>query len=443
MLKATCATLLAFALHAAAVPVPSTYTPTTSAASPETGAQAAGVGASATAGSSFEATFTAMKAEAALFEKCQLYFEKCQDSGPCTTAADMMAAAVSNARTRSGEPATPQLQAVVLGNLGMSSEEGARLFWCLLGLQQPPATYFESRPASRSSQEEAAVGALAATSGRSDLGKGRRKLRFFFVAAAGAAATAFEALGIFGTTAAATTGFVELVEVGAATAEIGTMTAELGTVTEAAAAGPTLLSTVASSAGTAAGMTGTAVGAVLTFQGAKDLAFGDGLHLIRNVDGKCLDSPEGWKRGGKVHMWDCDPRNTNQHWIYSADTYQIRGKYADWNGRFYCLDASERSKNGGLVHMWEPCTSTNQNQRWNYDPLSGRIQNIGEGGLCLDASERGKNGGKVHMWACDNDNKNQQWIIQYEPARRARAEPAALPCWVNKSVEECRAQEEL
>merc|ERR1711937_136429 len=184
------------------------------------------------------------------------------------------------------------------------------------------------------------------------------------------------------------------------------------------------------------------VGAVLTFQGAKDLAFGDGLHLIRNTHGICLDSPEGWKAGGKVHMWDCNPRNSNQHWIYSADTKQIRNKYADWNGRYYCLDASERSTRGGKVHMW-PCSSSNQNQWWLYDPESGLIKNAGDGGICLDASERSKNGGKVHMWTCDSGNKNQQWDITFEPSRRARAETATLPCWVNKSVEECRAQEEL
>jgi len=452
MLKATCATLFAVALQSAAMPAPTTHTSAASTASPdpEAGAQAAiEVGMSATAGSSFEATMIAMKAEAALFEKCQIYFGKCQDSGRCTTAVDMMAAAVANARVRSGEPATPQLQAVVLGNLGMSSEEGARLFWCILGLQQPPLTFeFGGRPATRPSQEEAAAGALAATSGHSGLSKGRRKLRFIFggvgigLGAAGATAWGWLAglTGFGATTAAATTGFVELVEIGTA---VGTATAEVGTMTAGAAAAPTLFGAGAGlTLLNAASYTGVAVGAVLTFEDAKDYAYGDGLPLIHNVHGICLDSPQAWSQGGKVHMWDCNPREHNQHWVYSADTHQIRNKYNAWDGTLYCLDASERSKNGGKVHMWK-CDQTNPNQWWDYDSKSGRIQNIGEGGLCLDTYERSKNGGGVHMWACYANHKNQQWQIQFEPNRRARAEPAALPCWVGMSVDDCRAQEEL
>ena len=122
---------------------------------------------------------------------------------------------------------------------------------------------------------------------------------------------------------------------------------------------------------------------------------------IRSKEGRCLDASQRNKKGGKVHMWNCDTNNKNQDWVYTASTGQIKSK----DGK--CLDASQRNKKGGKVHMWN-CDTNNKNQQWSYE-TSGVVKS--KDGKCLDASQRNKNGGKVHMWDCSSSNKNQQWVV--------------------------------
>jgi len=126
---------------------------------------------------------------------------------------------------------------------------------------------------------------------------------------------------------------------------------------------------------------------------------------IKAKHGICLDAAQRSTKGGKVHMYTCDPKNTNQKWTWNASTGQIKATHG------ICLDASERSKRGGKVHMWT-CNTKNPNQQWTYNASTGQIKN--RHGICLDASQRSTRGGKVHMWTCDTKNKNQMWTINSE-----------------------------
>merc|ERR1712072_25402 len=97
--------------------------------------------------------------------------------------------------------------------------------------------------------------------------------------------------------------------------------------------------------------------------------------IIKARHGKCLDASQRNKTGGKVHMWNCNRNNKNQHWVYDARTGQIKAKHGK------CLDASQRNRTGGKVHMWN-CNTRNKNQMWHYDHRTGRIK--AKHGKCLD-----------------------------------------------------------
>jgi len=137
-------------------------------------------------------------------------------------------------------------------------------------------------------------------------------------------------------------------------------------------------------------------------QGDNGMSDGTGILQIRSVDGKCLDANPRGSKGGKVHMWQCDIHNENQHWTYNRATNQIKSR------KGICLDASQRGSNGGKIHMWS-CNTGNHNQQFEIDAGINRIKN--KHGICVDASQRKINGGKVHMWSCDANNKNQMWAI--------------------------------
>ncbi len=123
---------------------------------------------------------------------------------------------------------------------------------------------------------------------------------------------------------------------------------------------------------------------------------------IKATHGICLDASQRNKRGGKVHMWNCNKNNKNQQWSYNPTTKQIKATHG------LCLDASQRNNRGGKVHMWN-CDPNNKNQQWDYNSSTKQIK--ATHGKCLDASQRSRRGGKVHMWDCNPNNKNQQWEI--------------------------------
>jgi hypothetical protein len=205
-------------------------------------------------------------------------------------------------------------------------------------------------------------------------------------------------------------------------------------------------------------------------QGDRGTSDGTGILQIRSVDGKCLDASQRNSNGGKVHMWQCDIHNENQHWTYNRATSQIKSR------KGICLDASQRGSNGGKIHMW-PCNTNNANQQFDFAAGINQIKNkhgicVAAGGnnqgptmqacpdwaaylrrypdlkaafgsntaaaqshyirhgkregrnngpdtlspkLCkteVELSQRKINGGKVHMWSCDANNKNQMWTMQ-------------------------------
>lgn len=123
--------------------------------------------------------------------------------------------------------------------------------------------------------------------------------------------------------------------------------------------------------------------------------------LIKNRDGICLDASQRNRRGGKVHMWNCNEKNKNQMWTYNRITGQIR------NNHGICLDASQRNLRGGKVHMWT-CNTQNKNQMWDYDHTSGQIKN--KHGICLDASQRGKRGGMSSHYST-REHKNISRLV--------------------------------
>merc|ERR1711981_1113003 len=82
---------------------------------------------------------------------------------------------------------------------------------------------------------------------------------------------------------------------------------------------------------------------------------------IKATHGKCLDASQRNRTGGKVHMWNCNTANKNQHWTYTKATGQIKATHGK------CLDASQRNRTGGKVHMWN-CNTANKNQHWTLTP---------------------------------------------------------------------------
>merc|ERR1719163_1176818 len=121
--------------------------------------------------------------------------------------------------------------------------------------------------------------------------------------------------------------------------------------------------------------------------------------------GVCLDASQRNRSGGKVHLWPCNTRNWNQQWNYNTVTGLIQ------NSHGICLDASQRNRNGGKVHMWG-CNSRNANQKWYYNPSNGSIKN--RYGICLatpNSSHRNRSGGRVWMYRCLYGNANQKWYM--------------------------------
>jgi hypothetical protein len=128
---------------------------------------------------------------------------------------------------------------------------------------------------------------------------------------------------------------------------------------------------------------------------------------IKNRHGKCVDSPERNKTGGKVHMWDCQAKNKNQIWEYDSMTRTIKNKYGK------CLIAPKAKGNGGKVNMWDCNAKVENRLEWRYAPSSGTFVSA-YSDKCLDSPERNKNGGIVHVWDCQKGNKNQEWRLGME-----------------------------
>merc|ERR1712139_147153 len=126
---------------------------------------------------------------------------------------------------------------------------------------------------------------------------------------------------------------------------------------------------------------------------------------IRLRAGYCLDASQRNRSGGKVHMWPCNTRNWNQQWNYNSVTGLIQ------NSHGVCLDASQRNRQNGKVHMWG-CSSRNWNQKWVYNTHNGQIKN--RYGICLSvqgAAQRKRAGGVVSMSSCRAGYADQKWTI--------------------------------
>ncbi|OQR96184.1 hypothetical protein THRCLA_07355, partial [Thraustotheca clavata] len=80
-----------------------------------------------------------------------------------------------------------------------------------------------------------------------------------------------------------------------------------------------------------------------------------------------------------------------QIWYYDPINQQIKNK-ANQN---HCLDAYE-FKDNGAVHVWD-CDTTNENQQWQYNDLTGQIMHAHKLGLCLSSDANGN----VSLLTCD------------------------------------------
>lgn len=136
-----------------------------------------------------------------------------------------------------------------------------------------------------------------------------------------------------------------------------------------------------------------------------DKAYDGKVYHLKAKHGRCLDSPDRNKNGGKLHMWSCSDKSKNQQWLYDPVSGQLKMNYGK------CLDTPDKGKKkGGKVHVWE-CSGNENHQAWTFDKKTGQIK-AKKGNKCLDAKDRNKNGGKVHMWNCNTKYKNQQWELK-------------------------------
>ncbi|KAF0683396.1 Aste57867_24520 [Aphanomyces stellatus] len=95
----------------------------------------------------------------------------------------------------------------------------------------------------------------------------------------------------------------------------------------------------------------------------------------------------------------------NQEWIVDATAQMV-----NLAGTSFCLDGYE-GFNGGTVHLW-PCSPTNANQKWSYDPTTRQLRHATFVGFCLDFDAHA---GVTHLWSClslaNADIANQQFDV--------------------------------
>ncbi|TYZ59090.1 hypothetical protein PybrP1_007210 [[Pythium] brassicae (nom. inval.)] len=165
-------------------------------------------------------------------------------------------------------------------------------------------------------------------------------------------------------------------------------------------------------------------------------------NLVQAKDSNlCLDAYEKWD-GGRVHVWECNPKEGNQQWRLDAATGQL--KHMTHQG--FCLDADQTTGKVALYwchlsnnnQVWRKVSSaakgvrlhseltsdavlepkdmnaifgerstTRDSQQWFWDPAGKRIVSKWLGG-CLDSWE-GKDGAVVRLYECIDGEKNQRW----------------------------------
>jgi len=117
---------------------------------------------------------------------------------------------------------------------------------------------------------------------------------------------------------------------------------------------------------------------------------------IKAKEGQCIDASEKDKDGGLVHIWNCDPSNVNQQWIFDSSAGQVKSK----EGK--CLQGTS----GNGVQMWT-CDTTDVNQQWTY---SNQELKLTTSNKCLGSSDSTTWGGLIELMPCDNTTADQQWL---------------------------------
>jgi hypothetical protein len=116
---------------------------------------------------------------------------------------------------------------------------------------------------------------------------------------------------------------------------------------------------------------------------------------------KCADAYERNKANGLIKTWGCSSSNQNQQWEYDHELQRIKNKHG------MCMSAGSHH-NDNIITL--ACDKSQMKQLWDYNPLTGLIKNMYHD-KCLDAHHRNTNDRKIALWSCDATNKNQQWFL--------------------------------
>jgi len=125
----------------------------------------------------------------------------------------------------------------------------------------------------------------------------------------------------------------------------------------------------------------------------------------------CIDDGGGVAPGQtKMHLWTCDSRNLNQHFVYDSATRQIRNP-----NKNLCVDDGGGINNGqSKFHLWT-CDPNNKNQQFDYNPYTKMFSNPNKRGgqMCIDDAGAYQPGAaKMHLWQCDAANPNQKFTAE-------------------------------
>jgi hypothetical protein len=132
--------------------------------------------------------------------------------------------------------------------------------------------------------------------------------------------------------------------------------------------------------------------------------------ILVNMDGFCLDIPDGNVASGQtLWTWECNWEG-NQQFIFAEDSWRITSA-SDPSQRF-CIDAGSRMGIGDQVFLSE-CNGLDQ-QKFGYDAADGSIS-LAIPGLCLKA-EGAWNSATVIVASCTSPDSSlddgQHWKVQ-------------------------------
>jgi hypothetical protein len=133
--------------------------------------------------------------------------------------------------------------------------------------------------------------------------------------------------------------------------------------------------------------------------------------ILVNMDGFCLDIPDGNVASGQtLWTWECNWEG-NQQFIFAEDSWRITSA-SDPSQRF-CIDAGSRMGIGDQVFLSE-CNGLDQ-QKFGYDAVDGSIYLVKMDGLCLKA-EGAWNSATVTVASCTSPDSSlddgQHWKVQ-------------------------------